>query len=96
MCFSNHFHFNLGDVIKPKQQTKLFDVLKMFNIQVCFLYGMTECNLILGYPLLNIDESILPLGYPLPAYRCLLIDEKGQLISSTNNSIDIGQIHIAG
>lgn len=57
---------------------------------------MTECNAALGCRLINIDDSLVPMGYPMSGYRCLLIDEQGQMICDTNSSSEIGQIHIGG
>jgi len=57
---------------------------------------MSECNSVLGCELLDIDDVVLPLGYPLPGIQCLLIDEEGQIISNMNNTTKIGQIHIGG
>ena len=83
--------------MKPKQLAKLIDILRLFNIQICTQYGMTECNTALGYQLLNTDEDDgLSMGYPLPGYRYLLINEQEQIIYNRNNPSEIGQIHLTG
>jgi acyl-coenzyme A synthetase/AMP-(fatty) acid ligase len=91
-----HFRSNLGEALRPKQLTKLVNILKLFNVQICTQYGMTECNTALGCQLQNIDDRFVSMGHPLPGYRCLLIDEQGQMIYNTNNTSEIGQIHIGG
>ena len=57
---------------------------------------MSECNGALGCQLLKTDDTLLPLGYPLPGYRCLLIDENEQIINNTSNSSETGQLYIGG
>ncbi|CAF1166800.1 unnamed protein product [Adineta steineri] len=85
-----------GEAMKPQQLVKLVGVLQSFDIKVCTQYGMTECNTVLGCRLLNFDDGFVPMGHPLPGYRCLLIDKQGQIIHSTNRSSEIGQLHIGG
>jgi acyl-coenzyme A synthetase/AMP-(fatty) acid ligase len=82
--------------MKPQQLATLISVLRLFKVQICTQYGMTECNTALGCQLLGTDDTTVPIGYSLPGYRCLLIDEEGQTISNTSNSNEIGQIHIGG
>lgn len=60
------------------------------------LYGLTECNAAIGCQLKHIDDCFVPIGYPIPGCECLLIDEKGQIISNTNDSNEIGEIHLGG
>ena len=71
-------------------------MLQPFNVHICTQFGMTECFAALGCSLENIDDDGVPMGFPLLGYRCLLIDEHGQLICSANNSSEIGQLHIGG
>ena len=71
-------------------------MLRSFNVQICTQFGMTECFAAVGCALENIDDSNVPMGFPLLGYRCLLIDEHGQLIGSANNPSEIGQLHIGG
>ncbi|CAF0892065.1 unnamed protein product [Adineta steineri] len=85
-----------GEAMKPQQLVKLVGVLQSFDIKVCTQYGMTECNGALGGRLLSFDDGFVPMGYPLPGYRCLLIDKQGQTINSTNRSSKIAQLHIGG
>ncbi|CAF0911439.1 unnamed protein product [Adineta steineri] len=86
----------VGEAMKPQQLVKLVGVLHSFDIKVCTLYGMTECNGALGCRLFSFDNGVVPMGHPLPGYRCLLIDKQGQIIHSTNRSSEIGQLHIGG
>jgi acyl-coenzyme A synthetase/AMP-(fatty) acid ligase len=82
--------------MKPKQLAKLINILQLFSVQLCTQYGMTECNTALGCQLQNLNNNFVPLGYPLPGYRCLLINKQGRIIDNTKNSSEIGQIHIGG
>jgi hypothetical protein len=82
--------------MKPQQWTKFIDLLSSSNVRVSVLYGMSECNGALWCPLLNIDDTVVPMGHPLPGVRCLLINEQNQVISHSDNPSDIGQIHIGG
>jgi acyl-coenzyme A synthetase/AMP-(fatty) acid ligase len=82
--------------VKPKQIAKLVSILQLFNVKVCVHYGMSECGGVLGSQLLNIDNDVVPMGYPLPGVQCLLIDEQGQMIDRTNSLNQIGQLHIGG
>ncbi|CAF1312241.1 unnamed protein product [Adineta steineri] len=85
-----------GEAMKPQQLVRLVGVLQSFDVKVCTQYGMTECNGALGCRLLNFDDGFVPIGHPLPGYRCLLINKQGQIIHSTNRSSEIGQLHIGG
>jgi len=38
---------------------------------------MSECNGILGCQLLDIKDTTIPIGYPLPDVQYLLIGEQG-------------------
>jgi hypothetical protein len=82
--------------MKQQQLMRLIHFCSLFNTRVCVQYGMSECNSVLGCELIDIDDVVLPLGYPLPGIQCLLIDEQGQIISNMNNTNKIGQIHIGG
>jgi acyl-coenzyme A synthetase/AMP-(fatty) acid ligase len=90
------FCFNLGETVKPLEWARFTKFLKPFNIRIISVFGMTEFNLAVGSQLQNIDCNSLPLGYPLPGYRCLLIDEQGQVVRKTGNLSEIGQIHLGG
>ncbi|CAF4107974.1 unnamed protein product, partial [Adineta steineri] len=57
---------------------------------------MSESNLVFGCQLLNIKDTDIPIGYPFPTTRCLLIDDDDKIINTTDNSNKIGQIHIGG
>ncbi|CAF3911367.1 unnamed protein product, partial [Adineta steineri] len=85
-----------GEAMKPQQLVKLLDVLQSFGVKVCTQYGMTECNTVLGCQLFSFNDGFVPMGHPLPGYRCLLIDKQGQIIHNTNRSSEIGQLHIGG
>jgi acyl-coenzyme A synthetase/AMP-(fatty) acid ligase len=71
------------------------------QVRIFALYGSTEQGLSIGcYVNQNVSElsnlTIVPLGYPLLNYRCILVnDVDGRIISSSNSS-QIGQIHIKG
>ncbi|CAF1437173.1 unnamed protein product, partial [Adineta steineri] len=85
-----------GEAMKPQQLVKLVSVLQSFGVKVCTQYGMTECNTVLGCQLFSFNDGFVPMGHPLPGYRCLLIDKQGQIIHNTNRSSEIGQLHIGG
>lgn len=82
--------------MKAQQLTTLINFSSLFNTQVCTQYGMSECNSVLGCELRDIDDMVLPIGYPLPGIQCLLIDDQGQILSRMNNINEVGQIHIGG
>jgi hypothetical protein len=92
----NVFLFNLGEAMKPQQWTRFTNLLSSSNVRVSVLYGMSECNGVIGCHLLNIDDTVVPMGYPLPNVRCLLINEQNQVISHSNSQSEIGQLHIGG
>ena len=46
--------------------------------------------------LLDIYDTAVPMGHPLPNVDCLLINERDQVIHHSNSSNEIGQIHISG
>ncbi|CAF4107235.1 unnamed protein product, partial [Adineta steineri] len=88
-----------GEVYKPRDLARL----KSFAPQtyIFLAYGLSETFCCIGNSFgKSIDQfanlTSLPIGHPLPGYRCLLIDEaNGQIISpSTLNQI--GQIHVTG
>ncbi|CAF1112557.1 unnamed protein product [Adineta steineri] len=85
-----------GEAMKPKQLTKLFSILQLYHIQVCTIYGMSECHTALGCQIQNFDDNCVPMGYSMPAFRCLLIDEHGQTIYNTKKLNEVGQLVIGG
>ena len=82
--------------MKPKEWTKFTNLLSSFNVRFFALYGMSECNGVLGCYLLDIDNRTVPMGNPLPGVRCLLIDEQGQAVNHFDSSNKTGEIHIGG
>ncbi len=82
--------------MKPHQWTRFTDLLSSSNVRVSVLYGMSECNGVLGCHLLNINDTVVPMGYPLPDIQCLLINEQGQVVNHSDSSNEIGQIHVKG
>ncbi|CAF1420288.1 unnamed protein product [Adineta steineri] len=85
-----------GEGLKPQQWTQFANLLSSYNVQICVLYGTSESGVVLGCQLLNIKDTDIPIGYPLPTIQCLLIDDNGKIINTTDNSHEIGQIHIGG
>ncbi|CAF1168864.1 unnamed protein product [Adineta steineri] len=85
-----------GEAMKPHEWIQFINLLSSSNIQLYFIYGMSESNGVFGCQLLNIKDTNIPIGYPFPATRCLLIDDDGKIINTTDNSNKIGQIHIGG
>ncbi|CAF0897899.1 unnamed protein product, partial [Adineta steineri] len=85
-----------GEAMKPQQWTQFVNLLSSSHIQLCVQYGTSECNGVLGCQLLNIKDTNISIGYPFPAIQCLLVDNDGTIIASTDNSNKIGQIHIGG
>ena len=96
MCFFYFFCHNLGEALKLQQWTTFIGFLSLSNAQVIIQYGMSECNVVFGCQLIDIDEIDVPIGYPLPSVQCLLIDEQDQIISNKDNPSEIGQIYIGG
>jgi len=94
--FFIRFWHNLGEAMKPQEWIRFIGFLNSSNVQVSILYGVSECNVVLGYQLLDINDTAFPIGHPLPGVQRLLIDEEGQIISNTDNPSEIGQIHIGG
>ncbi len=88
--------FHLGEAMKPQQWARFIDLLSSSNVRVSVLYGMSECNGILGCHLLDVNNIVVPMGHPLPGVHCLLIDEQGQIVSHRDNISEIGQIHVGG
>jgi acyl-coenzyme A synthetase/AMP-(fatty) acid ligase len=88
--------FILGEAMKPKEWTKFTNSLSSFNVRFFVLYGMSECNGVLGCYLLDISDKMVPMGHPLPGVRCMLISEQGQVVNHLNSSSDVGEIHIGG
>ncbi|CAF4056366.1 unnamed protein product, partial [Adineta steineri] len=85
-----------GEAMKPQQWTQFVNLLGSSNVQLCAIYGTSESAAVLGCQLLNIKDTNTPMGYPFPTIQCLLIDEGGKIISATDGSSKIGQIHIGG
>ncbi|CAF4054833.1 unnamed protein product [Adineta steineri] len=85
-----------GEAMKPQQWTQFVNLLSSSNVQLYIIYGMSESNGVLGCQLLNIKDTNIPIGYPFPTIRCLLIDDDGKIINTADNSSKIGQIHIGG
>jgi hypothetical protein len=86
--------------MKPQQLAKLLTFLNHSNTRVFVYFGLSECNVALGCQLFDNDNStiILPIGYPLYGFRCLLVDEQGETITSTASlgQNKVGQIHLGG
>ncbi|CAF4074768.1 unnamed protein product, partial [Adineta steineri] len=85
-----------GEGMKPQQWTQFANLLSSYNVQICALYGTSESGVVLGCQLLNIKDTNIPIGYPLPTVQCLLVDDNGKIINTKDNSHEIGQIHIGG
>jgi acyl-coenzyme A synthetase/AMP-(fatty) acid ligase len=94
--FFDFFKFNLGEAVKPRQWLRFTDLLSSSNVRVSVLYGMSECHGVLGCHLVDINNAVVPIGYPFPNVDCLLINEQNQVINHSDNSNEIGQIHISG
>jgi acyl-coenzyme A synthetase/AMP-(fatty) acid ligase len=78
--------------------------IKSFSSQtrIFLIFSMTETSAAIGREITeSIDEltdlSIVPIGYPLGDYQCLLVDENnnGRVISPLDTN-KIGQIYLAG
>ena len=82
--------------MKPQQWIEFINFVTSSNTRILSSYGMSECNTVLGCQLVDITDTVVPIGYPLPGVHCLLIDQQGQKIGPTNNLGEIGQIHIGG
>ncbi|CAF1525664.1 unnamed protein product, partial [Adineta steineri] len=82
--------------LKSQQWAQFVNLLSSSNVQLCVIYGTSESSGVLGCRLLNISDTDIPIGYPFPTIQCLLIDDDGKIINTTNNSSKIGQIHIGG
>jgi acyl-coenzyme A synthetase/AMP-(fatty) acid ligase len=95
MSFCSFWH-NLGEAMQQQEWTQFMNFLSSFKVRVISVYGTSECPIVVGCRLQNIDYTTVPIGKPLPGIRCLLINEQGQIIDNTNNSNEIGQIHIGG
>jgi hypothetical protein len=80
----------------PRQWTRLIEFLHSSNVRVFAQYGMSECSGALKCQLQGIDDTAVPIDYPLLEVQCLLINEQDQIIRNKNNSSEIGQIHISG
>ncbi|CAF4123511.1 unnamed protein product, partial [Adineta steineri] len=91
-------HLSIGsDVMKPQEWTQFINLLSSSNVQLYASYGTSESNVVLGCQLLNIKDTVIPMGYPFPTIRCLLIDDDdGKIINIIDNSNKIGQIYIGG
>ncbi|CAF4100111.1 unnamed protein product, partial [Adineta steineri] len=85
-----------GEALKPKQWTQFVNLLSSSNVQLCVIYGLSESGGVLGCRLLNIKDTDIPIGYLFPTIRCLLIDDDGKTITTTDNLSEIGQIHLGG
>jgi len=90
------FWHNLGEAMQPQEWTRFMNFLNSFKVRVVSIYAMSECAIVVGCQLQNIDYTTIPIGKPLPDVRCLLINEQGQIIDNTNNLNEIGQIYIGG
>jgi non-ribosomal peptide synthetase component F len=86
----------VGGVYCPLNPTdpyeRLVSLLEQTHGQYVLVHEKTRSQ----FPSIAIQHVVLPIGYPLPGIRCLLIDEQGQIISNMNNTNEIGQIHIGG
>ena len=82
--------------MRPQPWAKFMNLLHSSNVRVSVLYGMTECNGVLGCLLSDIYTKSVPMGRPFPGVRCLLINEENQVICHSNTSDEIGHIHISG
>ncbi|CAF1473510.1 unnamed protein product, partial [Adineta steineri] len=91
-----HHLCTAGEALKPQQWTQFVNLLTSSNVQLCVIYGTSESCGALGCQLLNIKNTDIPIGYPLPNIRCLLIDDDGKIINTTHNLSEIGQIYIGG
>ncbi|CAF4220235.1 unnamed protein product, partial [Adineta steineri] len=85
-----------GEAMKPQQWTRFVNLLSSFHVELYVHYGTSESNGALGCQLINIKDIEIPIGYPMPAIQCLLVDDDDKIIKSTDSSNKIGQIHIGG
>jgi acyl-coenzyme A synthetase/AMP-(fatty) acid ligase len=90
------FWYNLGEPVNLQQWTRFIVFLRSSNSRIFAQYGTSECGGALGCQLQNIDDTVLSIGHPFPGVQCLLINEQGQIIRSTDNLDEIGQIYIGG
>ena len=82
--------------MKSQQWTRFLTFLRSSKAQIWLQYGASELNGALGCYLTSMDDTSLPMGNPLPDVQCLLIDEQGHVISSTDDGNVLGEIHIGG
>lgn len=90
------FECTLGEPMKPHQWARFVAFLCSPETRIYLIYGMSECFGVVGCYLTDMNYKSIPIGYPLPGVRCLLIDEEGQVINSMDGSKTIGEIHIGG
>lgn len=87
------------------ESSKAKNLIKMMSYaprtRIFMVYGMSEAMGAAGsYLDPNVeslsDSHILPFGYPLSGYKCLLIDENDGQIISPSNTNEMGEIHLGG
>lgn len=71
-------------------------ILRFSNTTAVTVYGATECQWVCSYHLLEVSNTVVPIGRPLSSISFLLVAENGQLLNDKNNRSEIGQIHIGG
>ncbi|CAF3739172.1 unnamed protein product [Rotaria socialis] len=92
-----------GESSKITTLRTLINYLDLKTTRVFIFYGLSECNTAVGHVLSepslqlgNISGSV-PIGRPLPGYRCVLVNEQGELIDTLlNGKENQGSIHIGG
>ena len=87
------------------ESSKAKNLIKMMSYapqaRIFMVYGLSEAMGAAGSYLdpsverLS-DSYILPFGYPLSGYKCLLINENDGQIISPSNTDEIGEIHLGG
>ncbi|CAF2730622.1 unnamed protein product [Rotaria sp. Silwood2] len=86
-----------GEEAKPQQSAQFMSFLNSSNTRIFAQYGMPECNSALGCHLLDVTDTVIPLGYPLPGIHCSVTNEQDEMINShIGNPSNIGEIHSGG
>ena len=82
--------------MQPQQWARITKILNLFDIRVSILYGSSECQIVIGCHLFDLNHSIMLMGRPLPDVHCLLIHEQGHMLNQKDNTNEIGEIYIGG
>ena len=82
--------------MKSQEWTRVINLFDSSNVRISILYGTSECQTVICCHLADLNDVVVPMGYPLPGVDCLLIDEQGQTVNPVDNPNHIGEIHIGG